>query len=264
MNNRIELDWSSRINRVLVEYFNLDQLPLERREDLLPKLISLIDQGLAIRICDELSDKDANEFEAILDTAEGVHSSSYRQFIRSKFPNFLAMVIEEIVLIETFLKYPLIDRAYTDDTPTQTALSDATDLTSDLGSAMAGHGVLFDTAALAIGLAFDPAHHRRTPLAKKQWRVKRIVSWTGKLSGQLWFDVICLTLLMHFQKTGKIKAVPVWAFAWVPVWFAQRRLGIQLLLSLIIPAGATLLITLILISFRLRMKKQLLKGGESK
>ncbi|HEY0347117.1 MAG TPA: DUF5663 domain-containing protein, partial [Pyrinomonadaceae bacterium] len=110
MNNRIELDWSSRINRVLVEYFNLDQLTSERREELLVKLITLIDQGLAIRICEELSDKDADEFEAILDTAEGVHSASYQQFIRSKFPNFLAMVVEEIVLIKTCLEYPLIDR----------------------------------------------------------------------------------------------------------------------------------------------------------
>lgn len=256
MNISNAVDGSQLVRQAFIKYFQINDVPPESREEVLTKLITLIDQGMVIRIFDEMSDHDADELEALIDagTIEGL---AIHEVIRSKLPNLQVMLAEEMILVKTSLACCLKTRGYTNDTPTQEALDAATDFSGDIGGTLAGHGILFNIAALGIGLAFDPAHHRRTPLAKEQWRMKKVSSCLGNVAGGVWFDVILLVILVHLQKIGKIAIFPKWALVWTPDWFARRGLATQLLLTLTIPAATACIMLAMLVVFRLRARKLL-------
>ena len=71
----------------------LQDLPDEKKEQLILKIGELIQQNIILRVLDELSDKEKDEFDKVLAQEDGEKTLA---FLQSKLPNLEEIFKEEI------------------------------------------------------------------------------------------------------------------------------------------------------------------------
>lgn len=86
----------------IITVLNLQALDDEKKIALIDKMAEVVQKRLTLRVLDEMSEQDKNEFEKILDSSP----DNVSEFLQKVFPNFLEMVQEEVVR----LKKELINR----------------------------------------------------------------------------------------------------------------------------------------------------------
>jgi len=78
----------------LIAELGLEDLPQEKKNDLILRIGELIQQSIILRVLDELNEKDKEEFDKVL--AED-NSEKTLAFLQSKLPNLEEIVKEEII-----------------------------------------------------------------------------------------------------------------------------------------------------------------------
>ena len=77
----------------LIKHLGLDNLPAEKKEEVILKMGGVIQQNILLRILRELDDKDKDEFDKILGEN---NDEKTLEFIKSKLPNFDDLAKEEV------------------------------------------------------------------------------------------------------------------------------------------------------------------------
>lgn len=83
----------------IIKDLGLDQLPKKEQEETLLIIGRIIFQSVLIRVMEELSDKDKDEFEKVL-TEKPNDEKAILGFLKSKIANLDAIVNEEIVKLK--------------------------------------------------------------------------------------------------------------------------------------------------------------------
>lgn len=81
------------LQKNLIEELGLQDLPEDKKEELILKIGGLIQQNILLRILNELAEKDKDEFDKVL--AEE-NDEKTLTFLQSKISNFDELVKEEI------------------------------------------------------------------------------------------------------------------------------------------------------------------------
>lgn len=77
----------------LITELGLQDLPEDKKEQLILKIGELIQQNIILRVLNELSDKDKDEFDKVLAEENGEKTLA---FLQSKLPNLEEIFKEEI------------------------------------------------------------------------------------------------------------------------------------------------------------------------
>ena len=77
----------------LIKELGLEDLSQEKKDELILRIGELIQQNIVLRVLDELSEKDKEEFDKVL---ADENSEKTFAFLQSKLPNLEEMVKEEI------------------------------------------------------------------------------------------------------------------------------------------------------------------------
>ncbi len=82
----------------IIEALGLESLPDEQKIKMVEMMSTVVQKRLMLRIMDQLSETDKNEFEKILGGKDADLAAA--EFIKNKVPNFDEMVQEEIIKIK--------------------------------------------------------------------------------------------------------------------------------------------------------------------
>jgi hypothetical protein len=77
----------------LIKHLGLDNLPPEKKEEVILKMSGVIQQNILLRILRELDEKDKDEFDKILGED---NNEKTLEFLKNKLPNLDDLVKEEI------------------------------------------------------------------------------------------------------------------------------------------------------------------------
>jgi len=75
----------------LFSALDLDDLPEEKKKELVEKMTELVERRLMVRVLGFLSDKEKEELDALLEKNEGVH-----EFLKARIPNLEALTLETV------------------------------------------------------------------------------------------------------------------------------------------------------------------------
>lgn len=85
---------SQQAQQDFLQQLGLNELPQERKQQLLAKMINVVMSRLMNRITAILTDQDAQALEKLVDTDKT--GLAVNEFIMSRVPNFQGLLIEEI------------------------------------------------------------------------------------------------------------------------------------------------------------------------
>jgi len=85
------------IQKIITSQFGLETLPESERAEIIERLLSLIGQGVSLRVANSLSDEQAKELEALIE--QGQTPEEYAAYLAS-LPGYSDMVIQEIQRIK--------------------------------------------------------------------------------------------------------------------------------------------------------------------
>lgn len=81
------------LQKNLITELGLDNLPQEKKEELVLKIGGLIQQNILLRILQEMNESDKDEFDKVLGANDNEKTLA---FLQSKLPNFDQLVAEEV------------------------------------------------------------------------------------------------------------------------------------------------------------------------
>jgi len=82
----------------IIEALGLESLPDEQKIQMVQTMVDLVQKRLMLRIMDQLSEEEKDEFEKILGGRDVDLAAA--EFIKNKVPNFDEMVQEEIIKVK--------------------------------------------------------------------------------------------------------------------------------------------------------------------
>lgn len=89
---------ANEIHNLIIETFNLSELPQEIQQEMIDTVGEIVVQGLVIRATEHMTQEQADEFETVLDNA--ADAEDVLQFIEAIIPDFDQAVVDEIVMVK--------------------------------------------------------------------------------------------------------------------------------------------------------------------
>lgn len=86
-----------QISENIIELFEIDKLPEERRAEMISKIGASIFQGVLLRVLPLLDEPDLAEYDRLIES--GQSPEDLLDFFFEKVPNFMQIVVEESVAL---------------------------------------------------------------------------------------------------------------------------------------------------------------------